>query len=511
MATKANNAKNIAKGVSDVHKQYEKYAPKWKRARDVVSGQDAIYAGGIAYLPMLAEQQLAEYVKYQQRTPFYNATWRTIAGFIGMLFRKPATLNVPDKMKELLKDVTMSGVDFNSFAQDCVFEDLVTSRLGVLVDHPALQQDAEGKPIELTVAQSQELGMRPSLSKYNAESIINWKFETRNNVHTLVQVRLRETVEEEVSEFETEAKDRIRVLDLTNEGKYRVRLFDAETEEQIGGDIYPLMNGTNLSYIPFFFIGPDGAQTAIDDPILIDLVDLNIKHFQVSADYENGCHLTGLPTVVVSGYKTDSFTEDGKTKEPDFYIGSSTAWIFPDPNAKAEFLEFKGQGLQALEKNLDRKEGQMAAIGARMLAPEKKAAEAAETLHMRHAGEHSILGAIAVAVSGALLEALKVFAEWAGITGDIEFEINRDFVPLSVDSSTLTSWLALVQAGQMSAESLFDLLQRADLIDPEIDFEEEQERIDNTELPAPIGRNGGPSLDDENDDEEDDEEDEEES
>jgi hypothetical protein len=44
----------------------------------------------------------------------------------------------------------------------------------------------------------------------------------------------------------------------------------------------------------------------------------------------------------------------------------------------------------------------MAAIGARMLAPEKNGVEAAETLFMRHSGENSILSAIAIAVGNGL-------------------------------------------------------------------------------------------------------------
>lgn len=491
--------------VTATNKKYDTFSKKWKRCRDVVSGQDAIYEGKFQYLKALAEQSEVEYIAYQQRTPFYNATWRTIAGFIGMLFRKPATVEVPESLKPFLDDITMSGIDFNSFAQDCVFEDLVVSRLGVLVDHPAQKIDDAGNPIELTKAEYETLGMRPAMIKYTAEAILDWKFGRINNKTVLTQVRLKEIIEEPIDEFTSEEVEYIRVLDL-KDNFYRVRIFEAETETQKGNDVFPTINGEKLTEIPFFFIGPDGSQSDIDDPILIDLVDLNIKHFQVSADYENGCHLTGLPTAVVSGYDP-GFNENGTQKAANFYIGSSTAWVFPDANASASYLEFKGEGLGSLERNLDRKEAQMAAIGARMLAPEKKAAEAADTVHMRHAGEHSILAAIAVAVSTGLTEALKVFAKWAGIEGEINFEINRDFVPLSVDSSTLTSWLALVQAGQMSGESLFDLLQRADLMDAELTYEEEQERIDNTELPAPLGHNGGPELDPELDPEEDPEED----
>lgn len=486
----------IGTGVKTRHKGYDLYAPKWQRCRDVVSGQDAVHAAGTRYLPILKDQELSEYLAMVHRTPFYNATWRTIAGFIGMLYRKPPTLEVPKAVEALLEDVTMSGVNFQTFAQDCTLEDLEVSRLGVLVDHPAFKLNPDGTA--LSIAQAEAAGQRPSMQQYKAESIINWEYSRINNKTVLSQVRLLEIVTIKKSEFESEEETHIRVLDLVEgEGgyKYRVRVFMEDTEAQIGEDVYPLMNGKALDFIPFYFIGPDGTDGTLDDPILIDLVDLNLKHYMVSADYEHGCHMTGLPTPVVSGYARE-FDQAGQPIESKFYIGSTTAWVFPDVGAKAEFLEFKGTGLGALEKNLDRKEAQMAAIGARMLAPEKSGVEAAETLAMRHNGENSILAAIAIAVSEGLTKALKVFCEWAGqASTGVKFEISREFIPVIANAQLLTQLMALVQGGHMDAESLFDWLKRADLIHHDLTFEEMQARIDAMPPPAPIGHNGGPTLD----------------
>ena len=487
----------VGTGVKTRHKNYDLYATKWQRCRDVVSGQDSVHAAGSRYLPMLKDQELAEYLAMVQRTPFYNATWRTIAGFIGMMFRKPPTLEVSAKIEEYLEDVTMSGITFQAFAQDCALEDLEVSRLGVLVDHPPLKTKEDGTA--LSVAEAELAGQRPSMQQYKAEAIINWEFTRIANKTVLSQVRLLEFETIKLSEFETDEECHIRVLDLID-GKYRVRIFKEEDESQIGEDLYPLMNGKPLDFIPFYFIGPDGTDGTLDDPIMIDLVDLNLKHYMVSADYEHGCHMTGLPTPVISGYQRE-FDQTGKPVESKFYIGSTTAWVFPDVGAKAEFLEFTGQGLSALEKNLDRKEAQMAAIGARMLAPEKTGVEAAETLAMRHNGENSILAAIAVAVSQGLTKALKVFCEWAGEnSNNVKFEINREFIPVIADSALLTQLMALVQGGYLDKESLFDWLKRADLVAHELTFEEMQARVDSDPppAPAPIGHNGGPTLDDPN-------------
>ncbi len=469
----------MANGVSIKHKLFDTYSLKWRRCRDVVAGQDAVYFGGELYLSRLKDEEQGEYVKRQRRTPFYNATWRTIGGFVGMLFRKPPVIEVPKSIEKLLEDVTMTGVSFEAFAKDVVYEDLTVSRVGVLVDHPTQRTNPDGTT--LTVANAEKLGLRPSMVLFKAENIINWRFEYINNRNVLTQVRLLETQTVQLNEFETAEQLNVRVLDLID-GKYRVRIYKEDNETQIGSEVFPLMNGAPLDYIPFYFIGPDGTDAKLEDPVLIDLVDLNIKHFQVSADYEHGCHMTGLPTPVISGYQENGQFEGQGAGQPiqprQFYIGSTTAWVFPDPQAKATFLEFTGTGLGALEKNLDRKEAQMAAIGARMLAPEKKAAEAAETLAMRHSGEYSILAAIADAVSEGLRDALETFAKWGGADGKIGFQINKDFTVFMLPPQMLTALLAAVQAGRLSHEAFFDILKRGDLLETDLKFADEQERID---------------------------------
>lgn len=491
---------NKANGVKNRHKNYTHFQDKWRRCRDVAAGQDNIYLGSTLYLPMLAEETPEEYQKRLKRTPFYNASWRTMAAFVGMMFRKPPVIQVPNKaIEKLLEDVTMSGISFENFAKDIALEDIEISRIGVLVDFPqGTMQNADGATI--SVAEAEAAGLRPSMVMYKAEAIINWRFEFINNRNILTQVRLWEQQITVKSEFEVEERAIIRVLDLVD-GKYRVRLFYEDNEEQIGWEVFPTMDNKPLDYIPFYFIGPDGGESDLSEPVLIDLVDLNIKHFQVSADYEHGCHMTGLPTPVVIGAAPEKHDSSGNPVYPKLYIGSTVAWMLPQ-GADAKYLEYSGQGLGALEKNLANKEAQMAAIGARMLMPEKAGVEAADTIAMRHAGEQSILSAIAVSVSEGLTKALKTFCQWAGATTvtdeNTKFEINRDFAPFMLSPQALTALLGVVQAGKLSDEAFYNLLQRADLADSEISFQDDQARIDEAPaIPGPVAPSNPPVVESE--------------
>lgn len=461
------------KTVDTPHLGYVKFSGKWKRCRDVVAGQDEVHAATVAYLPRLKDQSDDDYAAMVKRAGFYNATWRTISGLLGMLFRKPPMLDVPGGIKPHLDDIDMAGHSFDNLARNTACEILEVGRIGILVDHPPkLARNA-------TIAEAERLGIRPSMQVYKAESILNWRHRRISNRWMLCMVVLREEHSEPDGEWAETTETRFRVLDLDDGGNYRQRVFRVKDgkDEQIGGDIYPLMNNKPLEFIPFWIVGTDGVDASLDEPPLIDLVDLNLHHYRVTADYEHGCHFTGLPTAVVSGYTS----ENGEK----LYIGSTTAWIFPDPNAKATFLEFTGQGLDALKGNLDRKEQQMAILGARMLAEEKRTAETATTAAIHRTGENSVLSAIAIAVSDALEEALTMFSEWAGQQAKVEFAINRDFLPVALDAQQLTALFALKQGGGLSDAEFFELLQRGDVIDSTKKLETHQGEIDNAPPPAP--------------------------
>lgn len=468
-----------SKGVRTTHPDYDRYAVKWKRCRDVIAGQDAIHAAGTEYLDKLTDQRDEDYQAYKRRASFFNASWRTIQGFQGMLYRKDPALKVPAGVEPYLADITMSGVTFLGFAKAVSFEVLAVGRVGVLVDHPTRPDGVTG----ITQQVSAKLGLRPMMQSYPAESIINWHYERIDNQTVLSLLVLKETVRERStdSEFESDMVDQYRVLDLAAVGNgraYRQRVFRIEKDKdiQIGGDLYPKIAGVPLDRIPFKCIGPDGEEMTLDDPPLIDLINLNIDHYRTNADYKNGAHFTGLPMLFLAG------VDLGADK---VYVGSQAAIIAPDPNADGKYIEFTGQGLGALEKMLDREERQMAVLGARMLADEKSQVETLGATAIKRTGENSVLSSVAISLSEALRAQLELFARWGGFPGEVVFDINREFLPAQMDAQQLGALMSAWQAGAISEPELFDLLKRGDVIAGDKTLEEHQAEIEISAPPMP--------------------------
>lgn len=476
--------------VKNQHSDYTKMLNKWQRCADVRDGQDAVHGAGTTYLPQLKDQDNDEYASYKKRATFYNATWRTIAGLQGMLFRKPPKVVVPDLVVPMLKNVDLAGTPLHIFALCAAEECLTFGRLGIWVDYPEVNTEMA------TQADARRENFRPSMKMYKAMSIINWKTATVRNETLLSLVVIKEMVDKPVDEFTDEPKIQYRVLDLALNPDvdpsvanlvYRVRTFEVveENGKEIDKELtrsYPKINGKYLDKIPFRFIGVDDVSWDIDEPPLIDLVDMNLSHYLTNADYEHGCHFTGLPTPIISGFIPND------PNSPDrFYIGSTTAWVFPNPMAKASYLEFTGQGLTALRENLDKKEAQMAILGARMLEVSVRKTESANTAAIHRGGEQSMLSSVAQAISIGMQQILEVFCEFAGATtnpDDVQFELNRDFFPVPMDALTLTAIIAGWQNGAYSYDTMFANLKKGEIVLPEQTAEQEHKDIAENPPPA---------------------------
>lgn len=452
--------------VDSTHEDYAKRLPQWKVIRDVIEGEDSVKEAGTAYLPKLGGQEKDRYDAYKMRAMFYNATSRTLEGLSGMIFRKPPRVRIPETMQPFHDDATMSGVPLESFAAEVVEEVLSVGRSGGLVDYPRVEDRG------LTKLDAERMNLRPFWVLYKAEQIINWSVGLVGNKTTLLQVRLwEEGVEEGDDEFSVEDFTQIRVLELVPEVGYQQRVFrktaDGKDWEQYGETVVPRLGGKPLKEIPFVFFGARDLTPSLDKPPLIDLVRVNLSHYRTSADLEHGTHFTALPTPYCFGISD---------KEIPDTIGPEVIWTSMNKDVNAGMLEFTGSGLSSLETRQERKEQQMAALGARMLEAPKRQAEAAETAATHRAGENSVLASVANTISAGITQMLSVTRDWMGESEEVSFKLNTDFLPIPMSPAAMVALLKMVQGRAISHQVFFENLQKGEIIDAEHTFEDEELR-----------------------------------
>ena len=462
--------------------QYREYLPTWEKCRDLAEGQEAVYRKEQLYLPKLSGQSPAEYRAYMHRALFYNATQRTIDAMSGMLFRKLPQISIPKELEDYIRNIDLQGTSLDNFVEKVASEVLTVGRVGLLVDHTRSDEMPEGQ--QRTQAEADAENLRPFVVRYAAEDIINWGCTTKNDLSSLSLVVLRETSEVIAEDYETVVETRYRVLKLDENGYY-VQQIHVESGSDAGSfilleEIAPTINGSRISEIPFVFLSKGGLGPDIKRPPVLDIVNINLSHYKTTADVEHAAHYTALPTPVVKGHTL----EDGERLR----IGSAEAWVFNEADADAYYLEYSGQGLEALERRLEKKENQMAALGARMLVNEKKAAESAETHKIKRQGEDSALLEVANTISNGVTIALATLAEWLNVaSADISYQLNTDYTPQAMDPQTLIALLQTWQTGGIAFSDFVRQLQKGEIIAPSRTPESIQEEL---ELEGPTLNSG---------------------
>lgn len=401
--------------------------PDYELIRDCLKGQREIKKRGTKYLPDPDEtepdavERAARYKAYLLRSVFYGVTGRTLRGLVGLVFDKDPAIEIPDLLKPVKEDATGSGTSLFQQSQAALADVVSLGRAGVLTDYPRTAGPTNRKD-------ALEGNIRPTIIRYKAEDIINWRTRSVGAKVLLSLVVLKESYVIEDDGFAETAGTQHRVLRLTPEGIYTVELHkDIEQPgvPQIEAFTPTDGKGQPLREIPFSFIGAEDNDPKVDQPPLLDLAELNIAHYRNSADYEESAFIVGQPTPVMAGLSKQWVDEVFKGK---VRLGSRAAIPLP-AGGSAELLQADPNTLAFTA--MEHKEKQMIALGAKLIentGTQQTATEATQDNVM----DNSVLGTCARNVSMAYRKALNW--AWLYMTGQvvddpkvIDYELNTDF------------------------------------------------------------------------------------
>jgi hypothetical protein len=296
--------------VDSRHPQYDEFLCDWETMRDTFRGERVVKHKEFTYLPAtrsmeldgLNNNQLGKrmYDAYLQRAIFQNFVSEGVETLLGMMWMHPPTIDLPEAMEPMRNNATSKGESLEMLLRNVNEEQLITGRVGLLLDNPS--------------GQTLDPGVMPHVALYRAESILNWDDGNRDELtlQTLNFVALDESEQERVKgsssgTFEWEFKQKTRILILgevdVNEGQdnetvtYRQGLFREEnTNFNAEMMIEPRVRGQTLNEIPFVFVNCKDIVVDPDDPPLIDLAKLCLAIYRGEADYRQSLFLQGQDT-----------------------------------------------------------------------------------------------------------------------------------------------------------------------------------------------------------------------
>lgn len=401
---------------------------------DCITGERAVKFRKTRYLPKpnpedISEANNARYEAYLTRAVFYNVTQRTLSGLVGEVFRRDPVSEVPTGLDPVLADADGAGLTMVQLAKKAMRCALSKGRAGILVDFPQTGGD-------VTVADIGNGRVAPTITIYDALSVINWRTAKRGSQVVYTLVVLREEYDSDDDGFEVKRKVQYRVLRLTGD-VYTVQIYrdDKPTTPQI---VVTDAAGSPFDIIPFSFIGSENNDSEVDDPPMYDIASINVAHYRNSADYEESSYVVGQPTPVFSGLSEEWVNNvlGGRIQ-----LGSRGGVALPE-NGTAMLLQAEPNQMPFTA--MEHKERQMVALGAR-LVEQKQVQRTATEASNEASADTSILASTARNVSAAITFALKIACRFVGAAETaVKYELSTEYaitkLPAERVSQVIAAW-----------------------------------------------------------------------
>lgn len=485
--------------VKYVRPEVKKLLPIYKMIRDVLAGPYAVKAAKEAYLPIpdptdQSEAAKKRYLNYVLRAQFFDATSRTHEGYLGQVYYREPQIELPPLLEVLLEDADGTGLSLMQQSKEAVGEVLSLGRSGLYTDY-SVQSDRSATRLE------QEAGkVRPTITMYQPEKIINWRWSMFGNQKVLSLVVLEEDYDIADDGFEAEKDYQWRVLRLVMPEGASMPVLECTIWRDGKDGLYPLEptypkmgNGKFWDRIPFEFIGSKNNDPDPDKPPMEGMAHINIGHYRNSAEYEESVFMIGQPTPWASGITEDwvktAWNSELRLGCREFIplpTGGQMGLLQPEPNTMAK---------EAMEMKRD----QMVALGAK-LAENATVASTATQENRESVIENSVLSTCAKNVSSAYTRALAHAATYSNIPVDgIVFEINTDFEITRMSAQDRQQLLSEWQGGGITWEEYRWNMKRSGVAfeddakaKKQIQAELEANRIDLDKEDPELDENGDP-------------------
>ncbi len=430
-------------------------AKEWEPLTALLGGTRKMREAGQTYLPKHPAESQDSYDYRKSVSRLFNAYWHTISTLSAKPFREPLNLldTNPSRIVELCKDVDLQGRNLQAFAHDCFSNALGYGQTHILADYPSTDR----KRIK-TVAQQNAAGIRPYLVQIKPTDLCGFRHERIAGVDVLTMLRFKECVREAAGNYADRDVEQVRILYRDHWEIYR------KNSDKNSWFLYDAGKLT-LGEIPLSTIYGWRTGLMTSRPPLLDLVYLNLEHWQSASDQSNILHVARVPILFASGFA------EGTLK-----IGSNAAVTNDEPTADLKYVEHTGAAIGAGRDSLKDLEELMSLFGARMMIKVPGTKTATESAISTEQAD-SALRLMALNMEDALELSLTHMADWERIPTDgIDLKVCSDFGnPL--ESLSPEMLIRCREFGILSAETTFEELKRRGIVGDERTWDVEKAKL----------------------------------
>ncbi len=461
------------------HPLYTARFEEWTQMSDTYSGQAKVKESGTKYLPATSGHiedgfpnpnsvGYKAYTAYVTRAVFPEFVKDSVARLIGLMHRKPANIELTPRLEGLRERATASGESLQSLLRRVNTQQLVSGRVGLLLDVP------DGQTVDKAL---------PYIATYDALDILNWGSTILEGNHKLNFVVLNETGPQlNPTTLAWQEEERYIIARLGASGSYEVASVGKDAQLTAAQFREVQIGGNKLDVVPFTFINASDLVPDPDSSPLLSLSNTSLTIYRGEADYRQGLFMQGQDTLVVVG-ATVATNADGSTDE--LRIGAGGRIDLPQ-GGEAYYIGVESDGLSEMRSALENDRKSAESIGSSLLDFGEGQDASGEALRVRVAANTASLVGIARVGAEGLQNALRQAAQWLGEDpSKVIVEPNTDFAASELTGAELLSYVSAKNMGApMSRKTIHDLMRRKELTTKT--FEEEVAELEEEE-PMGVG------------------------
>jgi hypothetical protein len=430
----------------------------WPIITDLLGGTPAMRKAGKRHLKKWPNEEEESYCVRLESATLFPAFARTIEVLASKPFSKPLTLgdDVPARIKLWTEDIDLQGRNLHSFAASLEEQALGYGLSGILVDYP---------PVEgiRTAAEEAAAGVRPYFVQIHPQNLLGWRSERINGAEVPTQLRLLECITEYDGDFGEKQIEQVRVL---YPGSWQVwrKKEGTKTEEWV---LYAEGVTKGMSKIPFVPVYGMRTGFMTGKPPLLEMAHMNVKHWNSQSDQDTILHVARVPILFAKMLG----------ENVNITVGASSGIMATTQDADVKFVEHSGKSIEAGRQSLLDLEDQMRQAGAELLVIKPANMTEAQTQADNEQGRCA-LQRITEDLEDAIDQALQLMAEWVGEKQGGHVTIFKDFGVETLAAASADILQKMGASGNLSQETVFEELQRRNIVRPELTWEQERERLD---------------------------------
>jgi hypothetical protein len=316
------------KDIEQQHTQYKGMMPRWEYfIRSYLGGKE--FQDG----KFLQEYQLeleSEYFKRLAYTPLDNHCRNIVHIYSSYLFRVPPTRELGSLEQDatvdyFFDDADLEGRTFDALMREVQVYSSVYGHCWIIVDKPSSNVMTRGEELEQ--------GIRPYLSIYTPENVLDWKYaRSTNGYYYLEYLKIRECIEDDGEYYKIWYLDKIDTVFLPTANRDEPKLIESVPNP--------------LGKIPAVILyNQRSPMRGLGVSDLTDIADLQKSIYNELSEIEQIIRISNHPSLV-------------KTRDTEAVGGAGSIIEIPDnidANLKPYILQPSGSNLDGVLKSIAHK------------------------------------------------------------------------------------------------------------------------------------------------------------